>query len=280
MENVKGLVSMPINYQEKLLDKIVHDFQKIGYDVLYKVLNSKDFGIPQNRERIWFVCKLGKWEFMEFQFPESIPLKLKVKDLLEKEVDKKYYLSQKFIESLERRRHKEVPQPHLITEDVDTANTITTRSGNRYQDNFVNVDIQDNKKITTSRFGDNIFNGIPQVSPTLVHQGQSDVPIILLDPKKYQDERTVREFSDYSLTLLASNGTSKTSVLFRQGEYRRLTPREVFRLQGFLNDNIDLSGISDSQLYKLAGNGWEVEVASRIMKNLYKSIQKNESKKD
>ncbi len=61
LENVKGLLSMEVNHR-KLVHKIVADLQKIGYGVAWKVLNSKEHGIPQNRERVWFVCKLGGWD--------------------------------------------------------------------------------------------------------------------------------------------------------------------------------------------------------------------------
>src|SRR3990167_2059050 len=71
LENVKGLLSMNLEENEilhnKLIDKIVRDLKNINYGICWKVLNSKDYGIPQNRERVWFVCKYNGWEFMEFQ---------------------------------------------------------------------------------------------------------------------------------------------------------------------------------------------------------------------
>src|SRR3990167_5819305 len=82
LENVKGLLSMEVN-ERKLHLKIVSDLQKLGYGVVWKVLNSKNHGIPQNRERIWFVCKLGGWNFMEFMFPEKEELRIRLKDILE-----------------------------------------------------------------------------------------------------------------------------------------------------------------------------------------------------
>ena len=69
----------------------------LGYHVYAKVLNSKDYGIPQNRERIFLV---GFKEFREFRFPKKMELKLRLKDLLENEVDEKYYLSDKMIKSI------------------------------------------------------------------------------------------------------------------------------------------------------------------------------------
>jgi len=78
----------------------------LGYHVYAKVLNSKDYGIPQNRERIFLV---GFKEFREFRFPKKMELELRLKDLLEKEVDEKYYLSDKMIKSFtnHKERHEE-----------------------------------------------------------------------------------------------------------------------------------------------------------------------------
>lgn len=247
LENVKGLLS--IESEDRLLiNKIVQDLRNIGYDVCWKVLNSKDFGIPQNRERIWFVCKLGVWEFMEFMFPEPKELILFVKDILEKEIDKKYYLSDK----------------------------------------------QVNNILNRERFEDHLFeNEIPLVSPTLCAIGQSDVSII--DVRRYKDEAEKRVYKKVVPILMAQANTSEVPVInisptlttelahqwgrvfspekFKEltGEYRRLTPKECFRLMGFLNDEINIKNISDSQLYRLAGNGWDINVASKIFKNLFKT---------
>ena len=99
LENVKGLLSVEIN-ERKLVHKIVADLQKLGYGVVWKVLDSKDYGIPQSRERIWFVCKLGGWNFMEFMFPNKEELKILLKDILEEEVDAKYYLKREQIDKI------------------------------------------------------------------------------------------------------------------------------------------------------------------------------------
>lgn len=94
-ENVKNLLSK----------KHIHNFENyinamsiIGYESFYKVLNSKNYGIPQNRERV-FCVSIRKDLDQSFEFPEAFPLKLHLKDMLEDEdkVDEKYYLSEKMI---------------------------------------------------------------------------------------------------------------------------------------------------------------------------------------
>ena len=88
--------------------------ESLGYKNYYKDLNSKDFGIPQNRNRTFCVSILGDYYY---EFPDPIPLKLKLKDLLEPTVDEKYYISEKATEKLitcsqtvnvEREREREV----------------------------------------------------------------------------------------------------------------------------------------------------------------------------
>lgn len=92
MENVPQVISK----------KNMHDFQmwldfltSIGYQNSYEILNAKDYGIPQNRARCFMVSILSE-EF--YEFPEKQPLTLKLKDLLEKEVDSKYFLTDGQIE--------------------------------------------------------------------------------------------------------------------------------------------------------------------------------------
>jgi DNA (cytosine-5)-methyltransferase 1 len=72
----------------------------IGYNNYYAVLNTKDYGIPQNRERV-FIISIRKDIDIGFTFPDPMPLTLKLKDLLEDEVDEKYYLEGKFTEMVE-----------------------------------------------------------------------------------------------------------------------------------------------------------------------------------
>lgn len=99
MENVKALVSGKfITLFRKWLDELT----SYGYTNFCQVLNAKDYGIPQNRERIFVVSILGDaW----FSFPQPFELKLRLKDMLEEKVDEKYYLPQdkvnQFIEGLD-----------------------------------------------------------------------------------------------------------------------------------------------------------------------------------
>jgi DNA (cytosine-5)-methyltransferase 1 len=96
LENVKGLLTKRF---KSTFEKILSELNRIGYNVHWKVLNSKDFGIPQSRARVWFVCiRKDIDEPFKFQFPTPTELKIFIKDILEPTVDKKYYLSEKLQE--------------------------------------------------------------------------------------------------------------------------------------------------------------------------------------
>ncbi len=100
LENVKGLV----NHNKKQTFKvIVNTLIDLGYHVKYKVLNAKDFGIPQNRERIYII---GFLDDVDFIFPEPLGIKTKVGDILDKKVDQKYTLSDKLWSSHQARKKR------------------------------------------------------------------------------------------------------------------------------------------------------------------------------
>ncbi len=104
MENVKALVSDKFR---PLFLKWCDELTSYGYTNFMQVLNAKDYGIPQNRERIFVVSILGDaW----FNFPQPVELKLRLKDMLEEKVDEKYYLPQdkvnQFVDGLEEEKRK------------------------------------------------------------------------------------------------------------------------------------------------------------------------------
>lgn len=95
-ENVKALTSKKFTEEFKT---VLESLEEAGYNNYWQVLNAKDYGIPQNRERV-FIISIRKDIDKGFTFPTPIPLELRLKDLLEDEVDEKYYLSEKMLEKL------------------------------------------------------------------------------------------------------------------------------------------------------------------------------------
>jgi DNA (cytosine-5)-methyltransferase 1 len=104
LENVKGLTAKKF---KDTFDKILSELDRIGYNVYWKVLNSKDFGIPQSRARIWFVCFRKDIDKGTFKFPEQEELKIRLKDILEENVDEKYYLSEKMVQGIMKSHYME-----------------------------------------------------------------------------------------------------------------------------------------------------------------------------
>lgn len=93
MENVKALVSAKFLPFYKKWEQWLAE---MGYDNHCMVMNAKDYGVPQNRERIFIISILG--EHNGFKFPERIPLQKRLKDVLEENVPEEYYLSDKVVE--------------------------------------------------------------------------------------------------------------------------------------------------------------------------------------
>lgn len=89
-ENVKNIVGARF---KETFDLFVRELEEYGYNVYWQVLNAKNYGIPQNRERVYCVIIRKDLDNGQFKFPEPIPLKSSLSDLLEDEVDERYYLS-------------------------------------------------------------------------------------------------------------------------------------------------------------------------------------------
>lgn len=105
-ENVKGLVVHDRGNTFKIITKTL---EQLGYNVYYRVLNSKDFGVPQNRERIYIVAFRKDIDSSTFKFPDPTDSSKTIKDIMEKDaVSVRYYLSTVYMETL--RAHK---QRHL-----------------------------------------------------------------------------------------------------------------------------------------------------------------------
>jgi len=233
-ENVKGILSKKF---KDFLNTLLEEWKNAGYVVIYKCLNSKDFGIPQNRQRVIFVgIRKDIYQFNAFSFPGEEPLKLKLSDLLEKEVEPKYYLSEKATLGIQRALERKHKPTILAGEGV--CSTLDSRVG-----------------------------ALTHRSPYLIHNVYGGF-----------GETEPRVFNDTAPTIRTPAGgghlpyvVSNNNLRLGQGNtIRRLTPKECFRLMGFLNDEIKLDGLSDTQKYKLAGNGWEINLFSKIFKALLK----------
>ena len=134
------------NVPDVLSEKNCKDFyswcdflEKLGYTSKYSILNSKDYGVPQNRERCFMLSWLG--EDYYYDFPDKIPLPIRLKDVLEKKVDEKYYLSEKTIKYFIKHTRESVEKGNGFrfepTDGNDIAKSVLTKSGSRPCDNFI-----------------------------------------------------------------------------------------------------------------------------------------------
>ena len=121
-ENVKNLLSKKHKHN---FDKYVITMNKLGYNSYYQVLNAKDYGIPQNRERV-FTISIRQDIDKGYAFPKKQELKLKLKDMLENEVDEKYYLSDKQIKRIQATTYVSGNEKNRI-QIGDITNTLCAR---------------------------------------------------------------------------------------------------------------------------------------------------------
>ena len=255
MENVKNLVGK----------KFIGDFENsLGYYSNWEVLNAKDYGIPQNRERVFVVSSL---ENMHYKFPKPVELKSKMKDLLEEKVDDKYYLSEKYLKCFSDMKNRngftrgERFNPRKI-EECNTAFAITTRAGARPTDNFI---IQKGHGFNKGRIKENIVPALTKSS------WQENNFIVNINPSgKGMNGNVYR--TNLSPTLTTNKGEGIKILHSDTCRIRKLTPLECWRLMGFRDMDYYAAksvGISDAQLYKQAGNSIVVTVLEAIFRQLF-----------
>ena len=285
MENVKNIVSKRFL---PLFRTWVDYLSSLGYKSFYKVLNARDYNVPQNRERCFMISVLNFDG--EFNFPETTELKVTLQDLLEKEVEERYFLSDRFIKyacDMENRngfiRGKRF-RPHDGESKV--AYTITTNPGGRATDNFVMLPAVGAIRGRPNGNGgytqklhvkdEPIVNTITTVQkdnvilvPQATKAGYAAAEVgdgIYTNRMKYKRGVVQKSMIPTLKTSVSDIGvvvTDKDELI----NIRRLTPRECWRLMGWDDERIDVafsSGSSETQLYKMAGNSIVVNVLTRI----------------
>ena len=292
-ENVKNLLSKKHRHN---FDTYLETMTQLGYMNYYQVLNAKDYGIPQNRERVFTVSIRSDID-TGFTFPEKQELKLKLKDMLEENVDEKYYLSEKMIKYITADNEKWAGNNDKSLINKTLASAINTGEGSRRCDasNYISNSINDNfnLKEVVRKYG--VFdtdkskhqagsvydsNGI---SPTLdTMQGGYRQPCIEIKnntKKGYLEAHdgdgvytnvstkrgTVQKEMIQTLTTFQDKG-----VVMNDLRIRKLTPKEYWRLMGFDDEDFEKASQvnSNTQLYKQAGNSICVPVLIAILNNI------------
>ncbi|MBO7715164.1 MAG: DNA cytosine methyltransferase [Methanobrevibacter sp.] len=197
MENVPEVIGVGnVQHFNKWLDKL----ESLGYTNHFQILNGKDYGIPQNRRRVFMVSILGDYAY---DFPIKLKLKYRLKDFLEKQVDEKYYLSDKMIEFFTYNNEKQKEsgngfKSETISADDDqaSAKTITTRNGSRMDDNFVadkGCEQVGNMGYYNHEQSDRVYGAQP-CAPTL-RTGYDDAKAIkvLVDKRERENGMAIKE---------------------------------------------------------------------------------------
>lgn len=132
MENVPQVIG---NKNKEYFNEWVNFLNSLGYSSKWQILNAKDFGIPQNRKRCFMISILGEFEY---EFPETQELKLKLKDLLEDEVDESFYLTPKKIETIRNWKAQQNPFKD-IDKEKECCQTLTARGAGEEHSGMVLV---------------------------------------------------------------------------------------------------------------------------------------------
>lgn len=324
-ENVKALTSKKFTAE---FETVLTSLDKAGYNNYWEVLNAKDYGIPQNRERVFIVSIRKDIDTGAFTFPEKQGLKLRVKDILENSVDEKYYINtdkakeliKKFIENNQINEIDQNPKiqwcgsynghqsgnvvyergicncidvaGHVEPQKIMISKPKIKRLGNLYDENAGgaragNVYAPDGlaPALQTAQGGNRqplIFTNKPAVW-TKNKQVDMNSYINEIISKNIEtpvaiDEQNVKVRTDGLVGTIMTDGSSpkkNNRICCIDWRIRKLTPRECFRLMGFSDSDFDkIKGISNTQLYKMAGNSIVVNVLEAIFKQLFKETNK------
>lgn len=255
-ENVKGLLSDDkgntfAKWVQYLGGKSVNGVttlfpheESLPYHIYWKVLNAKDYNIPQNRERV-FIIGIRDDEDNNFTWPKEKFLEKRLKDVLQTDVEEKYYLSEKmlygFIRHTETQKNKGNGFKFNPKSKNEIGNTVTARCFKMgVDDNYIKVKSATKKGYELAEIGEDSINFEHPESKT--RRGRVGVGVC------------------QTLTTSCNQG------VYDGFRIRKLTPRECFRLMD-LPDNFSWP-VSDSQAYKQAGNSICVGVLAGIISRL------------
>jgi DNA (cytosine-5)-methyltransferase 1 len=256
IENVKNLVGK--KFKEDF-DEIIQDLQDNNYNTYWEVLNAKDFGVPQNRERVFVMCIRKDIDDGKFVFPEPFDNGVRLKDLLEKNVDEKYYISSEKTEKLLEQLEGKMIKSGTMLDPSQSKREGQPRVYNGISCTLTSRDYKEPRQIVEEVSNDNPneINVIGRLESINGHD--------LL--------KRVYDINGICPTLdSCSGGNRQPKVLEPEYRIRKLIPLECFRLMDFSDEEfyrVKNIGISDSQLYKMSGNSIAVCCPYALFKSLF-----------
>ena len=273
--------------------------EELGYKNYCQDLIATDYGIPQTRNRTFMVSILGDYNYT---FPKPIPLKLKLKDMLEDNVDEKYYLSDKQIQDIQSWNAYEKPLENMEkTDKTNISPTLTTRSGayaagmilikNATKQGYLEATDGDGVDISSrmeyhrgtvqkgmtqtlsTKGGENngvVVNMKVELCNNLIKEGKVKENDVIRH--SYTTSRMSGEMKDLKQNNLSPTLDTRCDCLgvVNNMRIRKLTPRECFRLMGVKDEDYEkvAKNQSDASLYHLAGDSIVVNVLMAIFKEL------------
>lgn len=259
-ENVKNLLSKKHRHN---FDAYLETMERLGYINYYQVLNAKDYGIPQNRERVFTISIL---DGNDFEFPPKQELKLKLKDMLEEEVDEKYYLSEKMMNYVLDNNDTQKGTKWEGRADNDTLNSIIAHTlsvrgagGNQRAgvSNFIIDNYEQEIKVKDIK---------TQINKTICLNSKGGRKGI----DGLQPSRKDRIYDSNGIAVTIATSDFYNPNYTDNLKIRKLTPKECWRLMGFDDEDYEKAAKvnSNTQLYKQAGNSIVVNVLEAILTNL------------
>ena len=253
-ENVKAVLSNDDGNTWKVMEKV---FTDLDYTWNKAVLNAKDFGIPQNRERIFVVgfrndLKLNK----KFDFPDPIPLDKKLQDFLIDNVSGKYYLPKKGVDFVtdEKNLNKRYTQ-------IDGDISLCQKKNQQFNWHGDFVFVEENK---------NIEKTIQDLEKYFLSEKVKRYVLASGTKGFYSKPEIDLEIARPLLTTMHKmHRAGVDNYVTTEGRIRKLTPRECLRLMGFC-DSFKIV-VSDTSMYQQAGNSIVVDVLIAIMTKILES---------
>lgn len=259
MENVKALVS---DKYRPLFLKWESWLRSLDYVNYTEILNAKDYGVPQNRERVFMLSILnGCW----YEFPHPVRLEKRLKDVLELEVDEKYFLNERGINYVKKKLGK------YTAINGEVAMCLTAKGCANWTGTFISdksIQIGATKETDWNRQQYQVYDPTG-ISPTITTKSGGG-----LEPKILMRGRGFNKGGEADIPgTITGSAWEQNNLLDYAGCIRRLTPRECLRLMDVSDGDIDkiqAVGISDTQQYKLAGNSIVKAPMMGIFRNMLK----------
>lgn len=256
-ENVKGLLS----HDNHRTWHVMHDiFEELGYDVKFRVLNSRDYGIPQHRERVF--C-LGFRKPTDFKYPAPIELEYRMYDFLEDYIDTKYFLKEKGIKFVTSHKNREKSYTQI---NGEVALCQKRNQEFNWHGDFV---FHPDSELTPSdeKFDEFIFD-VKDVEEKY-YLSEKVAKYVLAGGTKNFKTSTETDLEVARPLLQSMHKMHRAGVdnyVTHKGRIRKLTPRECLRLMGF-KDSFKIR-VCDTAMYQQAGNSIVVDVLIALLKQM------------